>query len=120
MADNVVIVDVVVKAGIHTIDKGAVLLHLVCQKRGGIHDKLFGIAGYISAVSPERVKIHKIYKAESVKIPFCDFDGLFHALYGTFGLVGFCQSLAVKNIINLADRDDVKPCIFKALRAVLP
>ena len=40
-------------------------------------------------------------------------------MYGTFGLVGFCQSLAVENIINLADRDDVKPCIFQGIEGCL-
>ncbi len=66
-------------------------------------------------MSPERVKIDEVDETQTMKVSLCDLDCLFHAVYRAFGFVGFCESLTVKNIIDLADRDDIEPRIFQGI-----
>ncbi len=73
---------------------------------------LMAISFRISSVSPQGVKIYQIDKAESVEIFFTDFKRLLHTMNRTVGMVRLCDSFATENIIDLADTDHIKSCIF--------
>ena len=59
-------------------------------------------------MSPERIEIHEIYKAESLEILiFADLDRLFHSMDGTLGTECLRDALSVEDIPDLSDRDHI-------------
>lgn len=52
---------------------------------------------------PKGIKIYQICKTQSLKISTGNIDCLFHAMNGTFGFIGFCQTLTVKDVIDLSN-----------------
>ena len=59
-------------------------------------------------MAPERIKINQVYKAKSPKILiFADLDRLFHSMDGALGAERLRDSLAVKDIADLADGDHI-------------
>ena len=77
---------------------------------------LFAVTFHISSVSPQGIEINQIDKAKSLKVFFADGNSLLHAVYGTVGMIGLCDSLAAENIVDLAYADHIQSCILKCIQ----
>ena len=75
-----------------------------------------GIAHHIPAMTPQRVEIHQIHIAKPSELPLRDLDGLLHAVYRAFGLVGLREALPVKNIENLPHGYHVQTCVLQGVQ----
>ncbi len=77
--------------------------------------QLPGISCDITPMPPQSVEVHQINEAQPLKIPACDLNSLLHTVHGTFGLVGFRQALAVKDIKDLSHGDYIQTGVLQGI-----
>ena len=73
---------------------------------------LLPVSDRISAVSPQRIKIDQIRKTKSLKIAFCNIDGLLHTVHAAVRMIALCDTFTDKDVIDLSNRDHIVSGIF--------
>ena len=67
-------------------------------------------------MSPQRIKIHQIYKAKSMEILLRHINGLLHPMDRALGFISFRNTLAHENIIDLTDGNHIQSCILHSIQ----
>ena len=67
-------------------------------------------------MSPFRVKINQIHKAQAGEILLRQFNRLFHAVMAACRLIRFRNPFTVKDIFNLANTDHIKALILQLVQ----
>ena len=80
-----------------------------CVKRGGRG----GVAVDVAAVSVDHIEVHEVDKGKAVKIAVEQRHGLLHAVRIARRFDGIGHALPRENIIDLADRDHIKPRVLQ-------
>ena len=71
------------------------------------------IANGIAPMSPQRVKIHKIDKAQTCEVALRHRNGLLHTVHGAFGLLRLGDAFSNENIIDFSNGNHIKSGVFQ-------
>ena len=74
------------------------------------------VALRISPVAPQGVEIHQVGETQPRKFPPGDGNGLLHPVHGGLGFVGFCQSLAVENVVDFPHGNHRVPRVLQGVQ----
>ncbi len=67
-------------------------------------------------MSPQRIKVHQIHKAQPFKVLLTDINRLLHTMNRTGGMQTFGNSFSAENVMNLPNADHIISRICKCIQ----